>query len=234
MKDYSKLFPRLSRLMSYFFQGWKTLYDWQEGNSHYEELVRHFKAESSPKEIAQSIDELEQFLQIDLDENKLHDILVHEFRANIYPPGIEMTYRHWLGKVLEILKDESTENLELQFTTQGTSPEELGMYLLWPYLEHGWETEYDWQGKQPNIMQVISHFKAINPPEWSTKAALDIKELLTESLSESELENMINEDFEIDYDPHRSGVTYRQWLGSIHELLTMPSAECEKLIEMGK
>jgi hypothetical protein len=234
MKDYSKLFPELSRLMSYFLQGWETLYDWQEENSHYKELVRHFKAESSPREIAQSIDELEQFIQIDLDENELHDILVREFRANIYPPGMEMTYRHWLGEVLKILRDENTENLELQFTAQGTPSEQLGMYLLWPYLEHGWETEYDWQGEQPNIAQVISHFKAINPPEWSSKAALDIEELLTESLSESELENMINEDFEIDYDPHCIGVTYKQWLDSIHTILTMPSAKCEKLREISK
>jgi CdiI immunity protein len=234
MKDYSKLFPELSRLMGYFLLGWETLYNWQEENSHYKELVRHFKTESSPKEIAQSIDELEQFIQIDLDENELHDILVHEFRANIYPPGMEMTYRHWLGEVSKILKDEDTENLELQFTIQGTPPEELGMYLLWPYLEHGWENEYDWQGEQPNIEQVVSHFKAINPTEWSSKAASDIEELLTESLSESELENMINEDFEIDYDPHRIGVTYRQWLGSIHKILATPFAECEKLMERGK
>jgi CdiI immunity protein len=234
MKDYSKLFPVLSKLMSYFFQGWTTLYNWQEKNSNYKELVRHFKAESSPKEIAQSIYELEQFLQINLDESKLRDILVHNLRANIYPPGIEMTYRHWLSEVLKVLKEETEENLKLQFNTQGTPPEELGMYLLWPYLEHGWETEYDWQGEQPNIAQVISHFKAINPPEWSSKAALDIEEILAESLSESELEKMINEDFEIDYDPHDIGLTYRQWLGSIHKVLKKPYAECEKLIEISK
>lgn len=93
------------------------------------------------------------------------------------------------------------------------------MHLLWAHLERGWETEYDWHGREPSFEAVVRHFKAVNPPAFVRRAAAEIRCLLSQPLGERLLSEIVQRDFCVACDPQRSGLTYRQWLEAVVAVL---------------
>lgn len=98
------------------------------------------------------------------------------------------------------------------------------MYLLWAYLERGWEAEYDWRGQKPTFEAVVRHFKAVSPPAFVGRAIAETRCLLAQPLSERLLSEIVQRDFCVAYDPHVEGLTYRQWLEAVVAVLEESTA----------
>jgi hypothetical protein len=104
------LYPNLTYFFSaYFHQDWNHAYDWQGERPSSEVVVRDFKAKNPEETVTQATRELEQFLVQVLAEGDLREVVVHELGANVYAPGLGLTYRQWLEAVLDILKEPRRE-----------------------------------------------------------------------------------------------------------------------------
>ena len=103
MTEYAVRYPKLHYLFGgYFHQDWAD--DERIVVGSFEDVVRYFKAMNPAATVSQATRELEEFMRLDLSEDALHDIVVDDLRANVYAPGLGLTYRQWLEAVLGILK----------------------------------------------------------------------------------------------------------------------------------
>ena len=106
MAQYAKLYPKLKYFFSaYFHQDWKYSYESLGDEPVFKIAVNDFKDNNPTDTIEQAINELEQFLNKDIPENDMRDIIVHQLGANINASGFGLTYRQWGKKVLDILKE---------------------------------------------------------------------------------------------------------------------------------
>jgi CdiI immunity protein len=95
---YAEQYPKLRYLFAaYFHQHWVD-------SGSFENIVHEFLEENPAATVSQARRELEAFLNIDLPEDELHDVVVHDLGANVRAAGTGLTYRQWLEAVLAILK----------------------------------------------------------------------------------------------------------------------------------
>lgn len=105
MTQYEKLYPELTYFFSaYFHQDWTLMYDWQGNKPTFQVVVRDFKNNNPKGTVIKATQELEQFLKQNLTESSLRKIVTDQLGANVYAPGMGLTYRKWLEAVLTILK----------------------------------------------------------------------------------------------------------------------------------
>ena len=97
MARYVDLYPKLGYFLGAYFHQ-----DWGDSGS-FENVVHEFLAEPAAT-IRQATRELEEFLRLDIPENELRDILLHDLGSYVRAPGLGLTYRQWLEAVLHILK----------------------------------------------------------------------------------------------------------------------------------
>lgn len=98
MARYADLYPKLSYFFgAYFHQDWVA-------SGAFENVVHEFLGENPAATVSQATRELEKFMGLDLPEDELHDIVVHDLGANVRAAGMGLTYRQWLEAVLGILK----------------------------------------------------------------------------------------------------------------------------------
>jgi hypothetical protein len=103
MTDYDDVYPKLGQFLGcYFHQDWS--YEQRLVGGSFENIVHNYVAENPVATVRQATRELEEFLGLDLSEDELHDIVVHDLGANVRAAGLGLTYRQWLEAVLAILK----------------------------------------------------------------------------------------------------------------------------------
>jgi hypothetical protein len=105
MNEYRQKFDELYQFFAgYFHQDWSRVYDWKYENPNFINVVNHFKA-TNPKPIILKVrNQLEDFLQYELDETELKNIL-SELGSSFYPEPDGHTYRAWLEQILLMLDD---------------------------------------------------------------------------------------------------------------------------------
>lgn len=114
MSDYRKRFDELHQFLAcYFFQDWSRIYDWKEEQPNFSAVVRHFKATNPLLTIQQVRNQLENFLQYDLDETELERALL-DLGSNFSVTQNNQTYRMWLKEILSILNDPTEKGVVLR------------------------------------------------------------------------------------------------------------------------
>lgn len=104
-EDYRKKYYSLQQFLAcYFHQDWQEEYDWNGMQPDTEKVVQHYKVENGEDIIGKTIIELQDLLSEKLSEQELRKILM-ELGNNHYAPATHKTYRKWLEKILEILKE---------------------------------------------------------------------------------------------------------------------------------
>lgn len=115
MNSYQQRFYDLYQFLAgYFHQGWNVVFEWRGAEPTFEAVVRHYKAVGITSEVAQTIQELEQFLALPLNEEQLSDAL-DDMSCVYYPPGDGQTYRAWLEAVLAVLREPQEKARELRY-----------------------------------------------------------------------------------------------------------------------
>ncbi|MEH2319013.1 contact-dependent growth inhibition system immunity protein [Nostoc sp.] len=105
MALYKKRYPELTYFFgAYFHQDWTVMYDWQGNEATFEVVVCDFKNNNPKETVIQATQELEQLLKQNLTESSLRRIVTDKLGANVYAPGMGLTYQKWLEAVLTVLK----------------------------------------------------------------------------------------------------------------------------------
>lgn len=99
---------------------------------------------------------------------------------------------------------------------------ELGQFLG-GFFHQDWAVVFDWKGQEPNFETIVRSYSATDTARSVNKVKEELKHLLTLRLTDSQLENLICNEFGVAYNPARRGTTYRQWLERIMEILEEPS-----------
>lgn len=76
-----------------------------------------YKAEDPPATVAQTTQELEEFMTLSLPDKELEEVVAYEMGSAYYPPGSGQTYRQWLEEVLAILKKPHDEEATLRLVS---------------------------------------------------------------------------------------------------------------------
>ena len=82
-------------------------YNWETAKPDFSAVVRHFKAVNPPTTVTRVKNELEDLLSLDLEEEKLTDVLA-ELGSNFHAPAENLTNRQWLENILNILRESPT------------------------------------------------------------------------------------------------------------------------------
>lgn len=89
---------------AYFTNFWVDEVDNSDPYS-FREIVQRFVSRANADRIAQTTSELKILIDDQLPEEVLRQVITRELGANIYPPGIGLTYQEWLEDVLQMLED---------------------------------------------------------------------------------------------------------------------------------
>jgi hypothetical protein len=109
-------FPKLRNLLGgYFHQDWKYDYNWEGHQPNFEEVVRFYKVVNPVTTVSQAINELHNFLNLQMSETDLSE-LFKSAGICYNPKARKMTYRYWLERILEILEDPLATTSYLQET----------------------------------------------------------------------------------------------------------------------
>lgn len=110
MIDYNKTFAELDQFLSgYFHQDWKDDYDWENQESLFESVVRHYKTEDTAEGIDRTTVELKAFLDLPISNEQLHKIVEEDFSSWYTPHSRGMNKRRFLEKILETLEQNDNE-----------------------------------------------------------------------------------------------------------------------------
>lgn len=106
MVDYSKEFNDIDQFFSdYFHQDWKDDYKWNGKELLFENVVRHYKTEDTSEGVIKTVNQLNEFLNLDLSDEEIHRIVEEDFSSWYTPRSRGMNKRQFLEKVLEVLKE---------------------------------------------------------------------------------------------------------------------------------
>ena len=99
------------------------------------------------------------------------------------------------------------------------------------YFYQGWSADYRWENARPNFAAVVRHFKAVNPPSTVNRVRLELEELSTLALDETELNAALGELGSNFYPPaeHLSSI---EWLKKILEILDESPTKSRVLREL--
>ena len=104
--SYRENFPELLHFFrGYFHNIWPELYPRLEVESRYRPVIDAYMQGEPPASINLASLELKQLIDFQLGEKELRRIVTRDLGANIYPPGIGMTYQEWLIDVHRILTE---------------------------------------------------------------------------------------------------------------------------------
>ncbi len=83
---------------------------------------------------------------------------------------------------------------------------------------------FDWKGHEPNYKSVIKYIKSVQEPEYLSKKKTELKEFLelSSSWNEDKLEDILLNDFNGSIYAPGVGITYREFLEGILEVLEEP------------
>ena len=102
-KLYRKQFPNLYQFFGYFHNLWPEMYPPQKGAPRYCGVLDRFLADEKGGFGWDVLSELDKFISLGIPEEMLREAVCRDLGANIYPPGINMTYQSWLKAVHEYL-----------------------------------------------------------------------------------------------------------------------------------
>jgi CdiI immunity protein len=111
MNDHNVEFLDLRYLLGYFHQAWAKSYNWSGHEISFEPVVRYFKIDNPELSTSKAIKDLEQLLALNLNEEKLEEI-IDDFTTSGYSP-LE-THQEFLEKILHVLA-EPVEQSKLEF-----------------------------------------------------------------------------------------------------------------------
>ena len=114
MSEYRNRFDELHQFFAgYFHQDWSRVYDWKEQQPNFTAIVLHFKVTNPQTSILKTRNQLEEFLQYNLDETELIRVL-NELGSNYYATQNNQTYRSWLEEILLILNNPAEKGVVLK------------------------------------------------------------------------------------------------------------------------
>ena len=99
------------------------------------------------------------------------------------------------------------------------------------YFYQGWASDYRWEGVRQNSAAVVRHFKAVNPPLTVNRISHELEDLLRESLSEAELNQVLGELGSAFYPPAEN-LNTREWLEKILRVLGESPTKAQILREL--
>ena len=103
--SYDDRYPELGQFLGgYFYQDWAD--DKRIVGGSFEDVVRYFVAMNPAATVSQATRELEEFMELDLSEKELEEIVYEDLKCFVHAPGLGLTYRQWLEAILAILKSE--------------------------------------------------------------------------------------------------------------------------------
>jgi hypothetical protein len=94
-------------------------------------------------------------------------------------------------------------------------------YFFSAYFHSDWVDIYDWHGENPSFQTVVFDFK--NESKGTIdKTTQELKQFLKQELSEVELRDIVVHKLGANVYPPGRGLTYRQWLEAVLEILKEP------------
>lgn len=106
MSQNNSLYPKLRYFFSaYFHQDWKSMYNWNGNKPSLQIVVRDFRSNNPKATVSQAVQELEKLSALKLPEKDLRDIVTHQLGANIYAPGMGLSFQELLEVILASLKE---------------------------------------------------------------------------------------------------------------------------------
>ena len=99
------------------------------------------------------------------------------------------------------------------------------------YFYQGWSADYRWENAKPNFTAVVRHFKAVNPPPTVNRVRLELEELLSLALDETELNAALAE-LGSNFYPPAEELTSAAWLKKILEILDESPTKSRVLREL--
>ncbi len=106
MMKYKDKFSELYTFFAgYFNQDWMHIYEFGDEKPSVLEVARFYKTEDSAEGIGETAEQLKELMEMRHNEEQLRDILHYDLGSDYYAPGDNWTYREWLEKTLEILKN---------------------------------------------------------------------------------------------------------------------------------
>lgn len=105
MQKYQQKYYELYQFLGgYFHQDWRYDYDWEGKQPNTEKVVQSYKFETKEDILKKVIFEMENLLSENLGETELRDVLM-ELNSAHRAPATHKTYKKWLERILEILKE---------------------------------------------------------------------------------------------------------------------------------
>lgn len=96
------------------------------------------------------------------------------------------------------------------------------------FMHQDWKLMFEWEGRSPNYQAVVRKLKVDDSPEVRQKNVNELRELVSSNLSETMLEEIVDEDFGSAFYPPGIGLTYQEWLEEILRLLEEPMERTKK------
>ena len=99
------------------------------------------------------------------------------------------------------------------------------------YFYQGWSTDYRWENTKPSFSAVVRHFKAVNPPATVGRVRIELGELLSLSLEDSQLSAALGE-LGSNFFPPSENLSSAQWLARVLEILDESPTKSRVLREL--
>lgn len=100
------------------------------------------------------------------------------------------------------------------------------------YFHQDWKIVLDWQGETPTFEAAVRHFKAKNLPDYVAEVAIQLRQFLALSLNDDDIETTLDQ-ANVAYNPRARGLTERQWLEKVLEILKEPSEHSHAMRVIG-
>ena len=99
------------------------------------------------------------------------------------------------------------------------------------YFYQGWSADYRWENAKPDFAAVVRHFKAVNPPLTVSRVRIELGELLSLALDETELNAVLGE-LGSNFYPPAENLDCSAWLVKILEILDESPTKSRVLREL--
>lgn len=99
--------------------------------------------------------------------------------------------------------------------------------LLGGFFHQDWIHVFDWQDQPPMFEGVVRYYKTKAKQEFINRDAEELKDFLNLGLSESEVEDVMDE-WNVAYYPYGRKITYNKWLQGILVLLEEPMEKTKR------
>jgi hypothetical protein len=99
------------------------------------------------------------------------------------------------------------------------------------YFYQGWSADYRWESARPNFSAVVRHYKAVNPPSTVNRVRIEMAELVSLALGESELSAALAE-LGSNFHAPSENLTHTEWLRKILDILDESPTKSRVLREL--